>query len=67
MSFDLHQILESKRALRQQLAALPVGDKLRLLDVMRERELAIRSRLLPGNSSAGLLRERPAPYRTKPN
>jgi len=42
MSFDLQKILESKRALRRDLAARPIAEKLRLLDAMRERELAIR-------------------------
>ena len=42
MSFDLDRILESKRALRRQLAARPVAEKLRLLDAMRERAVAIR-------------------------
>jgi len=32
MSFDLQKILESKRAFRKQLAALPLAEKLRLLD-----------------------------------
>ena len=43
MSFDLQHVLESKRALRQRLAALPIADKLRLLDAMRERAIAIRA------------------------
>jgi hypothetical protein len=42
MSFDLHKILESKRPLRRNLAAWPVAEKLRMLDALRERELAIR-------------------------
>ena len=44
MSFDLQKILESKRAFRRDLAARPIGEKLRMLDAMRERELAIRGR-----------------------
>lgn len=44
MTFDLRAILESKRA----LAARSVVDKLRVLDALRERELAIRSRALLG-------------------
>ncbi len=43
MSFDLQKVLESKRALRRDLASRPVAEKLRMLDAMRERELAIRS------------------------
>ena len=37
MSFDLRKILESKRALRRDLAARPMAEKLRLLDALRER------------------------------
>ena len=64
MSFDLQKILESKRALRRDLAARPVAEKLRMLDALRERELAIRGRTIHPNS--GTLREEPAPYRAKP-
>ena len=42
MSFDLGKVLESKRALRQRLAARPVVEKLRMLDALRARLLAIR-------------------------
>lgn len=41
MTFELREILQSKRALRQRLAALPLGDKFRMLDVLRERSLAL--------------------------
>lgn len=43
MTFDLQKILESKRAYRQALAAKPIAEKLRMLDAMRERALAIRA------------------------
>jgi hypothetical protein len=62
MSFDLQKILESKRALRRNLAARPVAEKLRMLDALRERELAIRGSAVHSDSSA--LHEEPAPYRT---
>jgi hypothetical protein len=62
MSFDLQKILESKRALRRNLAARPVAEKLRMLDALRERELAIRGSAVHSDSS--VLREKPAPYRT---
>jgi len=65
MSFDLQKILESKRALRRDLAARPVAEKLRLLDTMRERELAFRGRTV--HSDSGIVREKPARYRTKPD
>jgi hypothetical protein len=40
--------------------ALPVAEKLRMLDALRERELAIRGRAVHSDSSG--LREEPAPY-----
>lgn len=64
MTFDLHTILESKRALRRNLAARPVAEKLRLLDALRERQLAIRAKAAPPDSIR--LREETAPYRAKP-
>jgi hypothetical protein len=42
MSESLYKILESKRALRRKLASRPAAEKLRILDAMREREMAIR-------------------------
>ena len=63
MSFDLQKILESKRTLRRDLAARPVGEKLRMLDALREREIAIRGRAM--HSVSGTVREESAPYRTK--
>jgi hypothetical protein len=41
MSKRMRQILESKRATRQRLAALPFADKIRLLEQLRDRTLAI--------------------------
>jgi hypothetical protein len=43
MRFDLQKIIESKRALRRDLATRPAAEKLRLLDALRERELVIRA------------------------
>jgi hypothetical protein len=37
----LQKILESKRALRRELACRPVAEKLRMLEAMREGALAI--------------------------
>jgi len=65
MSFDLQKILESKRALRRDLAARPVAEKLRMLDALRERELAIRGRAVHSDSAANILREEPTPYGEK--
>ena len=42
MTFDLQKIVESKRAMRRSRAARPVAEKLRMLDQLRERTLAIR-------------------------
>jgi hypothetical protein len=44
MNLDMTKLLAGKRALRRDLAARPVAEKLRLLDALRERELAIRGR-----------------------
>ena len=66
MTFDLQHILESKRAHRQHLASRPIGEKLRLLDALRERELAIRGRSETLEQSSCILREQDAAYRSKP-
>lgn len=42
MTFDLARILQSKREIRQRLAARPIAEKLAMLDALRERTLAIR-------------------------
>jgi len=41
----LEKILESKRALRRSLAARPIAEKLRMLEAMRERHLALAAAL----------------------
>jgi hypothetical protein len=41
MTFDMREILTSKQTMRRRLAALPLVEKLRLLDRLRERSLAI--------------------------
>jgi hypothetical protein len=64
MSFDWQKILESKRALRRKLAALPVAEKLRMLDDLRQRTLDIRGSTI--RQGHGALHEKPAPYRSKP-
>ena len=43
MEFDWNKVTESKKAYRRRLAALPIAEKLRLLDAMRERAVAIRA------------------------
>lgn len=47
MTFDWKIIAESKRAFRSHLAQRPIAEKLRLLDAMREREVAIRGAVAP--------------------
>jgi hypothetical protein len=42
MTLDLKRIVESKRRLRRQLAARPMGEKLAMLDALRERTLMLR-------------------------
>ena len=66
MSFDLEKILESKRALRRDLAARPLAEKLRILDALRERALALRAARAPSQRHEIALREQPATDRTKP-
>jgi len=63
MSFDLGKILQSKQALRRNLSSLPIAEKLKLLDVMREPELQIRESAT--QAGIGILREETNPYRVK--
>jgi hypothetical protein len=41
MTFQMREILKSKQALRRRLATMPIAEKLRLLDELRERTLTI--------------------------
>lgn len=41
MTLQLLEILQSKQALRRRLAVLPIAEKLRLLDELRERSQTI--------------------------
>lgn len=59
MSFDVEEMLRSKQALRQRLAAAPIAEKLRLLDALRERAIALREARLTEPSTA---REEPPGY-----
>ena len=63
MTFDWEKIIESKRAMRRKLAALPIAEKLRMLDALRERQLQIRGRVpRPGHPlTLDSLRMPPAP------
>ena len=55
MNFDLEKMIESKRVYRARLAALPIGEKLRILDALCERQRIIRSSA--SRSEATVLRE----------
>jgi hypothetical protein len=48
MKLDLTRILESKRTFRRRGAARPLAEKLRMLDALRARTLAIRRASNPG-------------------
>ena len=65
MSFDREKILESKRALRRDLAARPIAEKLRMLDALRERAVTLRTSSKADPVDTDALRETPAPYRVK--
>jgi len=41
MSGEMQKIVESKRAMRKQLAALPFAEKIKLLEQLRDRALTI--------------------------
>ena len=66
MSIDLERIGESKREHRRRVAGLPIGEKLRLLDALREREIALRGGSSPTGSPLRLVREQSVPYRPRP-
>jgi len=60
---DLQKMVAGKRDFRMRLAARPVAEKLRMLDVLRERELALRDRPGGSASSPDRVRENGAPYK----
>ncbi|MDQ3813872.1 MAG: hypothetical protein M3347_07955 [Armatimonadota bacterium] len=59
MTFDLEKILQSKREMRQRLAARPIEEKLAMLDVLRERALALRAAAQVTTASSGAAQEKP--------
>jgi hypothetical protein len=65
MTFDWQRILESKRAHRQAAASRPIAEKLRMLDELRERALAIRNAASHPHTASSVVRERPSSYRTR--
>lgn len=64
MTFDLTKIMQSKRELRQRLAAKPIQEKLAMLDALRARTIALRGSR--GEPQPGTLQEQPAAYHTRP-
>lgn len=42
MTFDIQKILQSKREFRRGLVELPIEERLRLLDELRERQVTLR-------------------------
>lgn len=66
MSFDLPQMTASKDALRRDLAARPIAEKLRMLDALRERALALRGATTPTARSSRIAEESPAHRTSRP-
>jgi hypothetical protein len=66
MSFDLKRVLEGKRAYRRKLRALPVVEKLRLLDELRARTVTLSQASVPPAHEPGMVKEGPTPYRAEP-
>ena len=60
MKPDLARIRESKQAFRRELAERPIAEKLRMLDVLRERALAIRGSQ-SGTAREAVVQEAPPP------
>ena len=65
MSFDPQRVLASKRAHRKKLAALPVAEKLRLLDELRATALTLRRASVAAPDEPGMVEERQTAYQTK--
>jgi hypothetical protein len=59
MKPDLARIRESKQALRRELAERPIVEKLRTLDALRQRTLAIRRASNSGSAKRAVVQETP--------
>jgi hypothetical protein len=59
MKFEFRNIAESKGAFRKKLAARPIAEKLRMLDALRERTLAIRRASRSGPAKKDVVQETP--------
>ena len=66
MIFDFQHMRESKRVHRERLATRPLGEKLRMLDALRERELAIRGRAVSADSATVDVRDANVSCRISP-
>lgn len=53
MTLQLLEILKSKLALRHRLTVLPIAEKLRLLDELRERSQTIAASRVPPRPAGG--------------
>ena len=62
MSFDLEKMEKSKQAFRRRLAGAPIAEKLRILDAMRQRALAIRGATVRESMA---VQETPGQYQSK--
>ena len=62
MTFDLDAIISGKHEYRARLAALPIEEKLALLDALRERALVLRGNVKNETTVSGMVREDKAPY-----
>jgi hypothetical protein len=51
MTFDLQKILKSKTEFRRRAAALPIAEKLRILDGLRERIVLLKSSTISGRTA----------------
>jgi hypothetical protein len=60
MTFDLHEILASKRAYRQALASRDILEKLAMLDQLRARAVTLRAARPPATEVSPILREDPS-------
>ena len=65
MTFDLQQILASKRDFRRALATRTISEKLAMLDALRDRALALRAARTSTTDTA-TLQEDPACYQAVP-
>jgi hypothetical protein len=63
MNFDFDEMLRSKQALRQRLTSLPIAEKFRLLDALRERALVIRGVRL---HELNVIREEASRFKVEP-